>query len=370
MPLQHYVWCHNRLFKVLDDQGQFRPQARQARAEGRNAAAIESIWQDQCENRRGSSRGRWYSLVQYLQKLDLLPLAVFSFSKRVCEDLTRIGRPQPQRKPREGVGSGFVDRSVRRLPELDRRLPQVQRVRALAARGIGVHHAGMLPILKEIVEMLFSRGLVKVLFATETFAMGVNMPTRTVVFNGTRKHDGTQFRELLPGEYTQMSGRAGRRGLDSFGVVIQFCRADKVPDEASTRKLLLGRSTRLSSQFRLTYNMILQLLRKKTSARADSHRAQGPDISQRGAGAASCACRGRGKAASKRGGARGKQDTPAKPPCGRSGPGVATTTRLCKAARCGSGSISAYFAVHARAATLWPMKCGISCPTQCFQSGF
>jgi antiviral helicase SKI2 len=78
----------------------------------------------------------------------------------------------------------------------------------------GVHHGGLLPILKEMVEILFSRGIVKVLFATETFAMGVNMPARTVVFNGFRKHDGREFRDLLPGEYTQMAGRAGRRGLD------------------------------------------------------------------------------------------------------------------------------------------------------------
>lgn len=65
-----------------------------------------------------------------------------------------------------------------------------------------------------MVEILFSRGLIKILFATETFAMGVNMPARTVVFNSTRKHDGRDFRDLLPGEYTQMAGRAGRRGLD------------------------------------------------------------------------------------------------------------------------------------------------------------
>jgi superfamily II RNA helicase len=77
----------------------------------------------------------------------------------------------------------------------------------LLLRGIGVHHGGLLPIIKEIVEILFSRQLAKVLFATETFAMGVNMPARTVVFSSIRKHDGNDWRDLLPGEYTQMSGR-------------------------------------------------------------------------------------------------------------------------------------------------------------------
>lgn len=80
-----------------------------------------------------------------------------------------------------------------------------------------------------MVEILFTRGLVKILFATETFAMGVNAPAKAVVYSGIRKHDGTQFRYLLPGEYTQMSGRAGRRGLDDRGVVIIAC-GDEIVD--------------------------------------------------------------------------------------------------------------------------------------------
>jgi antiviral helicase SKI2 len=123
-----------------------------------------------------------------------------------------------------------------------------------------VHHGGLLPIVKEVVEMLFQRGLVKVLFATETFAMGVNMPARSVVFSGIRKHDGQSFRELLAGEYTQMSGRAGRRGLDPTGVVI-INAADELPETGVLSKMLLGQPTKLQSQFRLTYNMILNLLR-------------------------------------------------------------------------------------------------------------
>lgn len=123
------------------------------------------------------------------------------------------------------------------------------------------HHGGLLPILKEMVEILFARGLIKVLFATETFAMGVNMPARSVVFNSIRKHDGTQFRVLEPGEYTQMAGRAGRRGLDKVGTVIMCCFGDTPPPLPILRNMLTGSSTMLRSQFRLTYNMILNLLR-------------------------------------------------------------------------------------------------------------
>jgi len=100
-----------------------------------------------------------------------------------------------------------------------------------------------------------------VLFATETFAMGVNMPARAVVFNSIRKHDGTRFRVLEPGEYTQMAGRAGRRGLDKVGTVIMCCFGEEPPPQFILRNMLTGSSTRLSSQFRLTYNMILNLLR-------------------------------------------------------------------------------------------------------------
>jgi len=112
----------------------------------------------------------------------------------------------------------------------------------------------------QIVELLFARGLVKVLFATETFAMGVNMPAKCVVFSGIRKHDGRSFRDLLPGEYTQMAGRAGRRGLDTTGTVIIVADGD-VPDTTTLTTMLLGQPTKLSSQFRLTYSMILNLLR-------------------------------------------------------------------------------------------------------------
>ena len=115
----------------------------------------------------------------------------------------------------------FFCKQKKRLKPGDRTLPQVRRLAGLLERGIGVHHGGLLPLMKEVVELLFARNLVRVLFATETFAMGVNMPARAVVFGQLRKHDGNGHRDLLPGEYTQMAGRAGRRGLDTTGIL--FC---------------------------------------------------------------------------------------------------------------------------------------------------
>jgi antiviral helicase SKI2 len=124
---------------------------------------------------------------------------------------------------------------------------QVERTTTLLERGIAVHHGGLLPLVKEMVEMLFGKGLVKLLFATETFAMGVNMPARAVVFGALRKHDGNAMRDLTPGEYTQMAGRAGRRGLDTTGVVLIACwdqRDIMAPHEL--QGILCGQPTQLA----------------------------------------------------------------------------------------------------------------------------
>ena len=112
--------------------------------------------------------------------------------------------------------------AIESLSEDDRTLPQVEALLPLLKRGIGIHHGGLLPILKEIVEILFSEGLIKCLFATETFAIGINMPAKTVVFTNTQKFDGKEMRYVSSGEYIQMSGRAGRRGKDDRGIVIQM----------------------------------------------------------------------------------------------------------------------------------------------------
>ncbi|KAL1222056.1 DExH-box ATP-dependent RNA helicase DExH11 [Cardamine amara subsp. amara] len=210
---------------------------------------------------RRSAASNWLMLINKLSKKSLLPVVVFCFSKNYCDRsadaLTGTDLTNSSEKSEIRV---FCDKAFSRLKGSDRNLPQVLRVQSLLHRGIGVHHAGLLPIVKEVVEMLFCRGVIKVLFSTETFAMGVNAPARTVVFDALRKFDGKEFRQLLPGEYTQMAGRAGRRGLDKTGTVVVMCR-DEVPDESDLKRIIVGSATRLESQFRLTYIMILHLLR-------------------------------------------------------------------------------------------------------------
>lgn len=211
--------------------------------------------------RDGPNKNTWTALVQYLNQHKLLPVVIFVFSKKRCEEYvdTLQGVSFCNAREKSEIHM-FIERAVSRLKKEDRELPQILKIRDLLSRGIAVHHGGLLPIVKECIEILFASNLVKVLFATETFAMGLNLPTRTVVFSELRKHDGRGFRNLLPGEFTQMAGRAGRRGLDSTGTVIVM--AYKQPlSPIDFKEVTFGTPSKLLSQFRLTYNMILNLLR-------------------------------------------------------------------------------------------------------------
>ncbi|KAK9078766.1 hypothetical protein SSX86_002824 [Deinandra increscens subsp. villosa] len=210
---------------------------------------------------RISEKSLWLSLINKLSKTSLLPVVIFCFSKNRCDkSADNLRETDLTSRSEKSEIRIFCDKAFSRLKGSDRNLPQIVRVQGLLYRGIGVHHAGLLPIVKEVVEMLFCRGVIKVLFSTETFAMGVNAPARTVVFDSVRKFDGKEFRQLLAGEYTQMAGRAGRRGLDKIGSVLVMCR-DDIPDESDLKNLITGSATRLESQFRLTYIMIMHLLR-------------------------------------------------------------------------------------------------------------
>lgn len=222
----------------------------------RSTGSKQSAWQQL------GSRQDWTSLVKFLEREDKMPTVVFSFSKKKCEEIANMLHTLDLNSAAEKTAAhAFTVQTMGRLSPKDALLPQVINTCEMVKRGIGVHHGGLLPILKEMVELLFSRNLIKVLFATETFAMGVNMPAKAVVFNSTRKHDGTKFRVLEPGEYTQMAGRAGRRGLDSVGTVIICCFGEEPPPQLTLRNMLTGSSTKLQSKFRLTYNMILNLLK-------------------------------------------------------------------------------------------------------------
>jgi ATP-dependent RNA helicase DOB1 len=188
------------------------------------------------------------------------PVIVFSFSKRECEGLAlTMSKFEFTSTDEQDLVTNIFNNAIENLAEADRQLPQISNLLPLLRRGIGIHHGGLLPILKEVIEILFQEGLIKVLFATETFSIGLNMPAKTVVFTAARKFDGREFRNLSSGEYIQMSGRAGRRGLDDRGVVIMMC--DEKLEPASAKAMVKGEADRLDSAFHLGYNMVLNLMK-------------------------------------------------------------------------------------------------------------
>uniref|UniRef100_A0A8C7UAF1 SKI2 subunit of superkiller complex n=1 Tax=Oncorhynchus mykiss TaxID=8022 RepID=A0A8C7UAF1_ONCMY len=272
VPLEHYLYTGNstktqkEMFLLLDPTGNFQTKgyysAIDAKKE-RTSKHAQSFGTKNASQKTTPNQDRavWLSLLHFLSQRQQTPVVAFTFSRTRCDDNARsLASMDLTSSGEKSDIHSFFQKSLSRLRGGDRQLPQILLMRDLLKRGIAVHHSGILPILKEVIEMLFSRGLVKVLFATETFAMGVNMPARTVVFDSIRKHDGTGFRNLLPGEYIQMAGRAGRRGLDATGTVIILCKSG-VHDMGELHVMMLGKPTVLQSQFRLTYTMILNLLR-------------------------------------------------------------------------------------------------------------
>ncbi|XP_077599732.1 superkiller complex protein 2 [Stigmatopora nigra] len=272
VPLEHYLYTGNNtktqkeMFLLLDAAGNFLTKGYYAAVDAkkeRTSKYAQSFGTKKTSQNTTASQDRavWLTLLHFLSSRQQTPVVAFTFSRARCDENARsLDSMDMTTSIEKAEIHSFFQKSLSRLRGGDRQLPQVLLMRDLLKRGVAVHHSGILPILKEVIEMLFSRGLVKVLFATETFAMGVNMPARTVVFDSTRKHDGTGFRNLLPGEYIQMAGRAGRRGLDATGTVIILCKAG-VHEMSDLHVMMLGKPTTLHSQFRLTYSMILNLLR-------------------------------------------------------------------------------------------------------------
>ncbi len=188
------------------------------------------------------------------------PVIIFSFSKKECEqNAVQLAKLDFNDKSEKELVSSVFQNAVSSLSEEDRNLPQIVGILPLLQRGIGIHHSGLLPILKEVIEILFGEGLIKVLFATETFSIGLNMPAKTVIFTSVSKWDGNMTRPLSSGEYIQMSGRAGRRGLDPRGIVIMMLDAKLEP--AVAKSMVLGNSDPLDSAFNVSEAMILGTLR-------------------------------------------------------------------------------------------------------------
>ncbi|GLZ31638.1 ATP-dependent RNA helicase [Lentzea sp. NBRC 105346] len=208
-------------------------------------------------------------MIQRLDQAGLLPAIVFVFSRAGCDAAVaqtaraglRLNTPEETDQVRV-----IIDEKTRDLPEADLMVLGYWEWREALERGIASHHAGLLPAFKETVEELFVRGLVKVVFATETLALGINMPARTVVLEKLVKYNGEAHVDLTPGEYTQLTGRAGRRGIDVEGHAVVVWQPGIDPKQVGG--LASTRTYPLRSSFRPGYNMAVNLVHQLGAAAA------------------------------------------------------------------------------------------------------
>ncbi|KAG5525730.1 hypothetical protein RHGRI_032126 [Rhododendron griersonianum] len=278
-PLQHYIFPSggNGLYLVVDEKGKFREDSFQ---KALNALLPAS------EGDRKKENGKWqkglvlgkageesdiFKMVKMIIMRQYDPVILFSFSKRECEFLAmQMAKMDLNEDDEKANIESIFWSAMDMLSDDDKKLPQaslgtslfhmsVSNMLPILKRGIGVHHSGLLPILKEVIEILFQEGLIKCLFATETFSIGLNMPAKTVVFSNVRKFDGDKFRWLSSGEYIQMSGRAGRRGIDERGICILM--VDEKLEPSTAKMMLKGSADSLNSAFHLSYNMLLNQIR-------------------------------------------------------------------------------------------------------------
>ncbi|KAI5173121.1 ATP-dependent RNA helicase DOB1 [Nematocida sp. LUAm3] len=271
-PLEHYLYANqpygtsrvkgnslslsnisSRLSLIVDQNGTFQsknflnlPKAPQSASRGKRRENINVV-----------------DILNILKETGNLPTIIFSFRRKDCEQYSIIAQKEfdfNTEEEREMIDTIF-NNALNSLREEDRKLQQIVGLKSMLYRGVGVHHSGLLPIVKEIIEILFQENLLKVLFATETFSIGLNMPAKSVVFTSIKKFDGVEMRFVTSGEYIQMSGRAGRRGRDKIGNVILALESSTSLSEKQIKEVLHGPSNRLDSAFRLSYNTILNLLR-------------------------------------------------------------------------------------------------------------
>ncbi len=279
VPLEHYYFLDGQLHLVQDAWGNrvqrfpgIGGEARLARSRGhlRRYISTGSNESDAAQKKVGTAPGEEEQprerpapeageTLTALRDADLLPCIYFLPGRRAVEGAAESAKGHLLVNAEDRMRlQGEVQQWVARLPAEDQKLEQVQRLAALLPRGLAFHHAGLLPALKVMVETLFQRGDLRAVFATDTLALGVNMPARSVVLGSLSKFDGTQMRLLTPNEYQQLTGRAGRRGMDAKGAAIipysPWGEAFEPSFAALTGPLLP-----VTSAFTVRYNTVLNL---------------------------------------------------------------------------------------------------------------
>lgn len=199
--------------------------------------------------------------IRDLQAKGMLPALLFSLSRSQCERFANKVSTDLLSSTETANVNHIIDFYLHRYEDQLKHLDQYHEIRKLACRGIAYHHSGLLGVLREMVEVLFERGFIKVLFCTETFAVGINMPTKTAVFLGLQKFDDRvdRMRMLRTDEYLQMAGRAGRRGKDVKGTVLYLPSHEPVP-AIDLKTMMTGKMAAFRSQMKISADFVLKML--------------------------------------------------------------------------------------------------------------
>ena len=233
-----------------------------------NADTYQNVLHHLKRTYNGLSRTHVYrELIDYLTSHNMTPCIFFCFSRKKCEQHAK-SVPQSLLDQNEiSELRKIVYFNLRKCDQYDSyiKLSQYDNLMKCLEKGVAYHHSGLLPVFKEIIEILYAKQLVKVLFATETFAVGVNMPTKTVVFTSIEKFSGSDFRYLYTHEYLQMGGRAGRRGIDKEGSVILLPNIHELPTSHVMNNLINGSSQTIQSKFTPDYQLILKVMLTNSS---------------------------------------------------------------------------------------------------------
>ena len=262
VPLQHYVYPSgsDSIYLAVDAKGNFKEENFNKVLSTLAESELEKNIDKSKNSKAIKTEEDIKRIVELINEQNLNPSIVFSFSKAECEELacslSKIDLTTDEEK--ELIESIYTN-AIMTLSTEDQNLPQIEKMLPILKKGVGVHHGGMLPIVRECVELIFQEGLIKTLFSTETFSMGVNMPAKTVVFTNLEKFDGNDHRFVTGGEFIQMSGRAGRRKNKKKGITILMLKKKMEPEKI--REILSGQSDPLNSSFCLSYNQIVNLSR-------------------------------------------------------------------------------------------------------------
>lgn len=266
IPLYQHVLMNNRLLDLFSNPGQINPEILRLEREAMRKVRGPRARQEQFSNSSRLSRG---DIVEKLARENLLPAITFIFSRIGCDAAVKQCLQAGIRltSPQERIEiKATALRYTQNLAEEDLEVLAFAPWLTALERGIAAHHAGLIPSFKGAVEDLFQRGLVKAVFATETLALGINMPARTVVLERLVKYNGQAHVPITPGEFTQLTGRAGRRGIDIEGnAVIQW---SPTIDAATAAGLASTRTYPLRSSFTPTYNMAINLIARFGQERA------------------------------------------------------------------------------------------------------